>query len=129
MKNKILILDDSETWRNLIREALVKHRIDEDDILLAGHPDIAIEKLKDNCEEIAVVIVDYDLGDFHFGDDTIKKFREVEPDVYYILISDAFVGYKARSVGAGFWQKDDSISLLLELVQEALKIEAIESLR
>ncbi len=120
-KGKVLVVDDEEMVRTMVRKILEQAGFD---ILLAADGQEAIEQLKKHASEIDLVVLDMTMPGLD-GVSTFRRLREVSSNIPVILTS----GYTENGVAdalyqeglAGFIQKPFMSDTLLNLVQKAMK--------
>ena len=117
---KILIVDDEEETRRLIREHLVNRM--ECTIIEAANGYKALERFQN--EQIDLILLDMKMPGIS-GTDVMKKIREVSPDVPIIVISGwegAAVSKHVEQCGADeYITKPFSLKIVRAKVEERLK--------
>jgi two-component system cell cycle sensor histidine kinase/response regulator CckA len=120
-RTTILLIDDDPVVRELWSGFLLDQGYR---VIAAEDGDRAVEIVKKRPDSIDLVIVDLVMPGMG-GKDTIRKLREVRPDVRVLASSGYSANGQARDILEmnieGFIQKPSQLSELIEIVKEALK--------
>lgn len=125
LRNKILLIDDEETFRDSVELMLSGHPID---IVWAKSGAEGIQAFRKSPNAFAVVVVDYVLPD-HRGSDVCRHLRRENPQQLFLFTSqhfqEDFLKDQLRTGANGFVDKSGSTS---EMRSEILRVvQAFES--
>ena len=121
MKKKILIIDDNQGDRQLIKEYLTEAQFDLE-YLLTGSGEEGLARMKDFHPNF--VVIDTKLPGMD-GYETCRRIKELAPEVKVIILTgvvDAVDSGKAREVGADeFTIKTSNYEVFTQSFREMLK--------
>ena len=114
MNKKILIVDDDEWIRNLLRELFQDSGYQVWD---AGDGEAACVLFSKHINEIDVVTLDLDLPGIN-GEETFHKLKSLQPDIKIVIVSGALDYAHFQPSDVPRLQKPFSTAQLLNCVQE-----------